>query len=505
MKKKILMALVVVALFVFVFATITSAETAYVNSKGEQVEAGSEDIAYELNISNPYNDGGNCNITEVYLYDKAITKIVIPAIKFVHPTNGYTYDLSTYSYCRLAGSWANTLPIYPISEKDAETKTSLHTQIKEIEFYVPILADGSGTKGNLAGYTGLEKVTFYSRAYEPQSKGGFLSGCSNVKEIHFYGKNNYVSSNFFCNSMTKVVFHRGSTSSIKDCAMQSLNGKDCTVYLNRDITPWNAEDPRLTWNKSGSSLKFVLLVDDTTGYTPEEIASYQTEWQAGNNKSANNYKYTATIQTYCDFYDEHLSENQINDCVCYCDTCKEYGALANPTHLLDYVMEYANGYNGAGTKTTACTNEGCTHVDSVVTLKALFETRGYSKDTESSAIVLDFTANKDEIEAYEAYLKTINAEASINFGVAVALGDNDDDVTNDVLFDENGEQKAGTVVVKFNDKSYTNIQTKIMGINNNETALHLSGYVNVSGVITYINGEEIGEYSKKVNYGMFEE
>lgn len=42
-----------------------------------------------------------------------------------------------------------------------------------------------------------------------------------------------------------------------------------------------------------------------------------------------------------------------------------------------------------------------------------------------------------------------------------------------------------------------------MGIKNNDVNLHLSGYINVSGEITYINGAETNDYSAKVNYGMF--
>ncbi|MBQ3040752.1 MAG: hypothetical protein IJD42_04055 [Clostridia bacterium] len=502
MKKKLLITLLFVVMTMCLFAVAVSAETAYVNANGEQVEAGNADIAYEINVKNPFETGGNCNITEIYLYDSSIKKIIIPALKFTH-SNGTEYDLSTYSYCRLAGSWNKTLAVYPISEKDSDTKTSLHTQITEIEFQVPVLADGAGSQGNLAGYSALQKLSFFAKAYEPQNKGGFLSDCTSLTEIHFYGQNNQLSGNFFCNSLTKVVFHKGSTSSIASTAMQAVNGKECTVYLNGDITPWDETDPRLTWNKNGDKLKFVILVDDTTGYTPEEIASYQTEWQAGNNKNANNYKYKMSIQTYCDFYKEHISQEAINDCVCYCSTCKNYGALANPTHALDFVIDYANGYNSEGLKTTMCTNEGCGHIESTQELKKLFETRGYSTDTTSLAIVLDFTANLAEIQEYESFLKKTNPEASIDFGVAVGAADKDDDTTNDKLFDENGERLDSTLVVDLPKNTYTNVEVKIMGIKNNDVNLHLSGYINVSGEITYINGAETNDYSAKVNYGMF--
>lgn len=505
MKKKLLLAMILVVALVCLFTVVVSAETAYVNSNGEQVAADSEDIAYEL-----YFEGvtGNARLKEIYLHDTAVTKIIVPAVKFT--INSKEYDLSTYSYVRLASGYGVTLPVYPLSEKGAETKTSLHTQIKEIEFYITVLADGAGQVGNLAGYTSLEKISYFARAYESQGKGGFVANCPNLKEVHFYGQDNRITGNFFCApSIEKIVFHKGSTSTLHGQVFQNINsassGNPYTVYLNENVLPANTEDPRLTWNKTARSLSLVILVDETSGYTSEEIASHDTVWQAGNNKNANNYKYKASVMTYCDFYDEHLSEEQINDCVCYCSTCKNYGALANPNHALDFVIDYANGYNNIGVKTTKCTNDGCKHVESTQELNKLFETKGYSSDTTSLAIVLDFTANLAAIQEYESFLKLTNPNASIDFGVAVGIADNDADTTNDKLFDENGERLDGTLVVDLPKNTYANVEVKIMGINNSEVDLHLSGYVNVSGVITYINGEETNDYSAKVNYGMFEE
>ncbi len=505
MKKKLLLTLLFVVMTMCLLVVSVSAETAYVNANGEQVEAGSADIAYEINVKNPFETGGNCNITEIYLYDSSIKKIIIPALKFTH-SNGTEYDLSTYSYCRLAGGWGTTLPVYPISEKDSDTKTSLHTQITEIEFHVPVLADGASGKGNLAGYSALQKLSFFAKAYETQNKGGFLSDCTSLTEVHFYGKNNQISGNFFCGSLTKVVFHKGSTSSIASTAMQAVNGKECTVYLNGDITPWDETDPRLTWNKNGDKLKFVILVDDTTGYTPEEIASYQTEWQAGNNKNANNYKYTMSIQTYCDFYDKHDAYSEINACVGYCESCKQYDALENPEHVLVENLYYNDGYTVDGESIVTCSNDGCKY--SVKTaINPLFETKGYSKDTKSNAIVFDIDINNNAILAYQEYLIKVNGEASISYGVVVALADNDNDETNDILVYGDGTVKANAVRIGFPEKNYSKVQTKVsnIGEDNYDTALHCCGYVVIDGVVTYINGAESSTYAQKVTYNSIPE
>lgn len=501
MKKKLLLTLLFVVMTMCLFAVAVSAETAYVNANGEQVEEGSPDIAYELYFEGITSSTGGCKIKEVYLYDSTVTKLVVPEVKFT--VKDVEYDLSTYSFVRIAAGWSTTLPVYLIAEKDSETKTSVHTQIKEIEFHIPVLGDGAGQAGNLAGYTALEKISFYKKAYEPQNKGGFLYNCPNLKEVHFYGQDNQLSGNFFVSSMNKVVFHRGSTTTLRSCAMNAMNnGNECYVYLNEGFNISDETDPRLTWNKNGNGFKIVILVDDTSNYTAEEIISHETIYQAGNNKNENNYRYNASVMTYCDFYDGHISEEPINDCVCYCSTCKNYGALANPVHTLFDVYSYANGYSEAGERVTKCTNEGCLHVDGTEVLDALFLTKGYSKDTTSNAIHFDFSVNNDAIKVYEAYLKNVDAESTVSYGVVVAVADLDEDETNDKLFNAEGELKAGTVEVKFNEKNYSNIKIKLTGIGegNYDTALHISGYFKVNDGVTYINDVGTSEYAQKVTY-----
>lgn len=491
MKKKLLTTLLFVAMAMCLFALAISAETAYVNSKGEQVEAGSADIAYEINVKNPFETGGNCNITEIYLYDTSITKIIIPAIKFTH-SNGTEYDLSTYSYCRLAGGWGTTLPVYPISEKDTDTKTSLHTQITEIEFHVPVLGDGAGSYGNLAGYSALQKLSFFERAYEPQNKGGFLSGCTSLTEIHFYGQNNQLSGNFFCASLTTIVFHRGSTSVVRSCAMNAVNGKDCTIYLNNGIAISDETDPRLTWNRSGDKLKLVILVDDLSGYTAEEIISHETRYMAGNNKSDNNYKYYASVKTYCDFYGEHISYSEINPCVGHCEVCKIYNALPNPSHNISEKLSYDNGFINVGKKLVGCTNEGCTHGETTE-IPALVTSKGYSQDSTSTAVVLGLTFNKDAIESYEKYLGT-----EISYGLIASK------VQDDLCpLDVSGEAKEGAIKADFTGAKYSIFQLKITNIENKDALFHCSGYFIVGNDISYINGTTHESTSITVSYNNY--
>ena len=58
MKKKLLLMCLMIVALVSLLAISAFAETAYVNANGEQVEAGSSDIAYEIEIENPWETGG---------------------------------------------------------------------------------------------------------------------------------------------------------------------------------------------------------------------------------------------------------------------------------------------------------------------------------------------------------------------------------------------------------------------------------------------------------------
>ena len=427
MKKKIFLMLSLSIMLICLFAICVSAESAYVNLKGEQVEAGSADIAYEIEISNPWETGGNCRLTYIYLYDTSITKIVIPAIKLTN-SKGVVYEMADYSYVRLSTGWGSTLSVYTIDDKETK-ENSLHAQIKELEFHVPVLGDGAGSQGNLAGWSGLEKLSFYGRAYEPQNKGGFLTNCTSIKEIHFYGQDNVLSGNFFPSTMTaggKVVFHENATGVIRGSAMQSFNGKDITVYMNALMQPSDATDPRLTWNKKGNNLKFVYLVDDKSGYTPEEIASYETIWMAGNNKSDNNAKYSMPILTYCEYYGEHRNVTEVSPCASKCLACQLVTPAQSPVHNITTTIEYTSFVLG-GNKITKCLNDSCplNTTPEVVVVDPLLTCLGYSaSNITEGTIVLGFKVNNEAVAEYESVMGN-----EVAYGLFVVsknkLGEND--------------------------------------------------------------------------------
>lgn len=500
MKKKIFLITLIVMVLVCIFAVSVSAESAYVNANGEQVEAGSSDIAYEIEFKDVWNTTGNCRLTYIYLYDTSITKLVIPEIEFIN-SKGTVYKMAEYSYVRLSTGWGDTQSVYALDDKETKT-TSLHTQIKEIEFHIPVLCDGAGSQGNLANWTGLEKLSFFNKAYETQSKGGFLSGCTSLREIHFYGANNTLTSNFFPSTMvagSKIVFHENATGTIRSTAMQNINGKDVTVYLNQAMSPADSSDPRLTWNKNGNGLlKFVLLVNDKSGYTEEQIASYQTTWQAGNNKSANNSTYSMPIMTYCDYYGKHLDMNALSSCVSKCLTCNVVAIPENPVHNMNVAIEYAD-YTKAGTITTMCLNDSCPHnvEPTVENAPALFTVLGYSSyEVGLGGIVSGFVINLEAIEEYEELTgKTLKYGA---FAVSSErLGENE-------IFNQDGTVAQGVIKNDITERDFGIFELRITGIEDEhkDAKLCLGAYVAVTDGDTtdysYMqdktSGEVVGNY-----------
>ena len=480
MKKKIFLITLIVMAIVCIFAISASAESAYVNADGVQVSADSSDIAYELEFTSPWDTGGGCRLAYVYLHDTSITKLVIPEVELTN-SKGTVYKMSEYSYVRLSTGWGSTLSVYALADKETKAN-SLHTQIKELELHIPVLGDGAGSQGNLAGWSGLEKLSFFYKAYEPQNKGGFLSGCTSLKEIHFYGKNNELSGNFFPNTVVaggKVVFHENATGVIRSTAMQGLNsGKDITVYLNTAMQPQNAEDPRLTWNKNNSGLlKFVLLVNDKSIYTEEQIASYPTNWQAGNNANVNNATYSMPIKTYCEFYEAHLNKQVLSSCLSKCLTCNEIEIPENPVHSMTTTMEYTS-YLEAGTKTTKCEVEGCplNAEESVETVPALFVSLGYSAPeySGSTGIAVGFAANEAAISEY-----TEVTGKSVGYGLFAVLkdriGDND-------IFASDGTAADGVVSTNISRFGYEIFEIKIVGFGeeHKDMKIAMGAYVEVT-------------------------
>ena len=242
------------------------------------------------------------------------------------------------------------------------------------------------------------------------------------------------------------------------------------------------------------------VIDENGNHTFKAFNLKYTPASEGVEESISFVEYAqATFPFTLPTYDVIMDDDCTASNFCYC--CDFMFSKGKEHVLNDAVLLYLNGYTNKGVERITCANEGCTLAKDTE-IPELFVTKGYSKDTTTNGIHFDFSVNNDAIATYEAYLQQIGDSVSIAYGVVVAIADNDDDETNDKLFDSEGALKSGVLEVKFVEKNFTNIKIKLMGIdeNNRDTALHISGYFVLNGEVTYINGTGTSEYAQKVTY-----
>ena len=160
-----------------------------------------------------------------------------------------------------------------------------------------------------------------------------------------------------------------------------------------------------------------------------------------------------------------------NTCMVNCTRCGISGEVEeNPIHKLVTTIVYEN-YGIEGTKTTACTNEGCKHV-ATEKIPALIVCLGYSApEYDGNEIAIGFAINDEAIKEYEkATGKTLK------YGVfAVAknkLG------TNDIFNKDNGTVADGVINADI-DNQYVGFELKIGGFTdaNKDVKLALGAYV----------------------------
>ncbi|MBE6663459.1 MAG: leucine-rich repeat domain-containing protein [Ruminococcaceae bacterium] len=179
----------------------------------------------------------------------------------------------------------------------------------------------------------------------------------------------------------------------------------------------------------------------------------------------------------------------------FCNVCRSVMVEAI-SHTLVNELLYNYGYTKVGVERNSCTNDGCKY-ESNVEIPALFTSKGYSLDTKSTAIVLDISVNNSAIDVYKSYLESVGENSTIVYGVVASINATDGKPLND-----DGSAKDGSLSIKFNENNYSNIQTKIMGIKeeNYDVGVYCSAYFCINGVVKYISGEEATDVTQKVSY-----
>jgi len=163
-------------------------------------------------------------------------------------------------------------------------------------------------------------------------------------------------------------------------------------------------------------------------------------------------------------------------------------------HNKTETVSYANGYSNVGVQTTICTNEGCTYIKTVE-LPALFTCLGYSAPEDGrGGIAIGFTVNNEVIKEYEKV-----TGKTLKYGVFAVLqnklGDKD-------IFGEDGTVADGVINAEITNYEFVAFELKIVGFTDNQkdTKLAMGAYVAVTDGETteysYMQGGEPNENEK---------
>ncbi len=456
MKKKILFTLTIVAVMLFAFAIVSSAATYYVDYDGNVVDETSDNIAYHFEPGGDRTNNGNkCfRIAEIYLHDTSLTKIVFPVASKVK---------SGYTGIAPQGGWDKSLGVY--AKDDTAKANSLSTQIKEVVFLSGADLDGANGKGAFSGFSALEKLSFHgdvSMGGDATNKYGYTSGTA-IKQIDFYGSGKI--NGAFMRHISKdteltITFHEGCTSQLStryykggykyNFPSNSLN--NWTLIINPGVTFINL----YVNEKDGDSAAPVLFNSDITGLNLIVAVSNLADYEGTDLTTSHGLKYTtdgsvvaATVKTWCEL---GYHNYEAKECAEICTKCGNAIPLDNPNHNSSVIIEYKDGFAVKGTKTTLCTNTGCTLNTNpdVVEASPLFTFKGYS--TDGKEICVGYIINLEAINEYEAN----NGEAVFKYGFVASANNN-------TPIDENGVFAEKAINIELTNEKYTAIDFKLVG------------------------------------------
>ncbi|MBR2024454.1 MAG: leucine-rich repeat domain-containing protein [Clostridia bacterium] len=242
--------------------------------------------------------------------------------------------------------------------------------------------------------------------------------------------------NFQGMSLTSFAIPTGVTSinnsTLNDC--KSLT----TVYINNTLTKVNN---RVFNNTALEKIFYVgtldqlnTLLDNSStennapfwavvGDNRANLISYE-DYQKLEDKSG---KYVVYDYSYCEAYAggvHALDPEKSNACAGICGICGAVALAQNPVH--DYVttLVYAN-YLANGTKTQTCQNEGCPDKATPVVTSTdpiITSFKGFSVNYDGDAITFGYVFNEDAIKEFEEVNGT-TVEFGFVAGVKALLGD----------------------------------------------------------------------------------
>ena len=512
MKKKLLLVISMVALFVCVFAiTVSAAMT------GSTSDGFGEKISIDgMSTSGMATDDGsrvvlkhtvdgvayyNTYPANYIVTNKTYNRIDYANINAALAKIGETFTYDDTSVIRLEMPTSSTNTNGEVKAMSnlreliflpGSSQTSFNVQEFLNASFERVVISSSITKtsnGNVFNNCANLKEVVFQEGFSCTSLGhGWFAGCTALETITIPASVTSVGANFFsgCTAL-KSVYMENVTSFGKYWIVNCTDG--IMLYVSSSVTSfgqfsYDSATPKATVFYTGtydgaSAIKEagakVIKNASLVEYDITKLDSYYVPASPENWTIVYNYN-------KCNAFYNGEHENDISPCVINCDRCNTYGvAKENPVHSLDSKVEYTS-YTEKGLYIVGCTNEGCTHAITEE-MPALFACLGYSATKKGTGgMIIGFTVDDEAIAKYkEATGKTVK------YGVfAVSqdkLGEND-------IFDENGTVANGVINAEITNYDFAVFNIKVVGFTDEQKSAKLA----MGAYVAITDGETI-EYS----------
>ena len=282
-------------------------------------------------------------------------------------------------------------------------------------------------------------------------------------------------------------------------AFESCGGNITKLVLTENFVTFstdsaNGMSSELTTYYTGTDYdRIKTLCSSTSRFKNAGYCSY-ADYVSGNYTAKTSMVIYDTNLCVAAFDSVHTEPNDDGNCetAVVCSMCNDYTYKSAKTHINAESITYTS-FTQNGVYSVGCTNDGC-KVATTETVKPLFDFSGVSSPVDGRGeLVVGYTVNFNEIERYESITKT-----TLSYGVFAVLKDK---LGSNDVFDENGNAAVGVIKADVS-RDYVSFEFRITGFETDDhkaLKLALGAYViDSTGKIYYMQGGEPAENEKYV-------
>ena len=501
MKKKILLASLMVAMLICLFAISTFA--------AEQIDG----IYYDLNGTEAAVSASNasgCQLANVVIPEKVtfngveytVTSIKEKAFGSSNASKGNSKVVSVtipstvtsvgqYAFANCVNittvnSNATILGSYMFYNCPLVENVTLKNTVKiSNHAFCNTIADNNSKKTNISSLVFPETLEFI---------GQYAFARCLITNIVIPAKVTTIEGNAFtdCDSLEKAVVLGTTlnTAVFNNCsALDELVLTERIAYGHKDAIKDTVKN--FTTYYTGSDPSVIKTLFAGTSRVDSAVAQpYNAE---GNYTGSSKIIYGVNLCVAA-FDSVHTEPNDDGNCetAVVCSMCNDYTYKSAKTHINAESITYTS-FTQNGVYSVGCINDGC-KVATTETVKPLFDFSGVSSPVDGRGeLVVGYTVNFNEIERYESITKT-----TLSYGVFAVLKDK---LGSNDVFDENGNAAAGVIKADVS-RDYVSFEFRITGFETDDhkaLKLALGAYViDSTGKIYYMQGGEPAENEKYV-------